>query len=64
VDAASLLQFRSYPEADHLKSGSLDLAGPNYMRVPTHGEDRLEPEGISYVNRWAECVYPDPERYR
>jgi hypothetical protein len=49
------LQFRSYPEADHRKSVSLDLAGPDCLRVPTHAEDRLDPEGISYVNRWAEA---------
>jgi hypothetical protein len=56
VDAGSVLEFRSYPEADHRKSVLLDQAGPDYMRVPTLPEDRLDPEGIPYVNRWAALV--------
>jgi len=64
IHAGNLLQFRSYPEADHDEGLALDLAGPDYLRLPIHAEGRLDPEGVSYVNRWAELVYPDPTRYR
>ena len=56
IDAGNMLQFRSYPEADHEEGLDLDLAGPDYMRVPVVRESTLEPEGITYENRWADLI--------
>lgn len=53
LDAGSVLELRSYPEADHEGSVPIDEAGFDYMRVPSEAEGWLEPEGIRYENRWA-----------
>ena len=56
IDAGNMLLFRSYPEADYEEGLDLDLAGPDYMRVPVVRESTLEPEGIIFENRWADLI--------
>ena len=58
VDAGNLVDFSSYPESDHEQGLALDLAGPDYLRVPTTADGNLEPEGVTYKNRWADLVVP------
>ena len=64
LDAGNLIDFRSYPESDHEKGIAFDLAGPDYVRVPIEARSRMDPEGIEYINRWADIAWPDPALYR
>jgi hypothetical protein len=58
VDTGNLMAYFSYPEADHQEGVPVDLAGPDYIRVPNKAEEEFEYGKSTYrfLNRWFRIV--------
>ena len=58
LDAGGMTMLRSFPASDDEQNFTLAVGGhsADYMPVPDEPENRLEPEGIAYENRWAVLI--------
>jgi len=63
VDAANMAAFFSYPESDHDLGVPVDIAGPDYARVPVVEECFFTAGGknIQYRNRWVPVTDSSPD---
>lgn len=62
VDTGNVMSYFSYPASDHDESIPVEVAGPEYVQVPTEDVTAfISPDGHAYwnFNRWMNFKFPE-----